>query len=181
MTQTITDRAQAAAMKLELMKWETFDAFVWMHYKPSATLTQEQIDTEIESVKELSERNPEFLSRAWVYFQEQIENATSLKQVLVAWVHGECNDRVKAVELYDAAMSSRMSFAKMRKAISDANGTTPAPKAAGLAERDADRVLAKRKLYPKPDGFVSSAILLFADEIAADPDVAKALAKREAK
>ena len=69
MSATIRNRAEAAQMQIEIMKWEAWDAFITLQLRPSDKLTAEEIEEELESIAELAERKPKHLARAWEYLQ----------------------------------------------------------------------------------------------------------------
>ena len=115
----IKDASQAAAIQIELMKWET--AF-------ASRAVREQIADDLLASEDLSERNPYYLANAYEYFHSTIENATSKKQIIMAWVAGEADKREDADSVYDLLMGTKISIAKARKMIRAANGTAkPAP------------------------------------------------------
>lgn len=113
---TIKDLNEATQIQIELMKFETRYANEIL--SNGHTPTAEEID----DIKELLERNPAYVANAYNYLPEVIDNATSKKQIIMAWVHGECKDAETAHELFDIAMSSNLSIANARKAIREANG-----------------------------------------------------------
>lgn len=106
---TIKDLSDATQMQIELMKWETQYASFIMGTDHDLT------DEEFETAKDLLERNPAYVANAYEYFPETIRHATSKKQILMAWVHGECDDRANAIRLFDEAMASNISIANARK------------------------------------------------------------------
>lgn len=106
---TIKDLSEATNMQIELMKWETrYVASKWNDEEPLS-------DEEIEAMRDLVERNPEYVASAYCYLMDEIDNATSKKQILMAWVHGECDCGSNAKRLYDEAMATNISIANARK------------------------------------------------------------------
>ena len=174
MTTTISNRADAAQMQIAIMQWEAFDAFCTTHLQVSANLTQADINLELESIQDLAERNPKHLSRAWDYLQRQIESATSKRQILLAFVAGEADNKRDAIRIYDEAMATQMSVATMRKLVREANGKPSAPKES-LVGQGADLV---EKWRGKLGRFVAWSAADCTDDLAALPAIARELKKR---
>lgn len=161
--------ADAQDMQIKLMAWET--AFA-SHAMQSAT------EEELGEIKDLIERNPAYVANAYEYFHSIINTATSKKQILMAWVCGECDDKEKARAIYDEAMASNLSIKKTREKIKVANGNSNghAAKRATLAEDCAGLVDTWNSFMDTKNDYPTA--FDCASQLAALPAVASVLARR---
>ncbi len=117
----IKDLADAVEIEIALMRWETeFSA----HVVEREARGLEVADS-LQATRDLIEREPEYVARAWHWFREPIMHAASKKQIIMAWIAAECNEQADAERIYDLAMGTKISIAKLRKEIKAANGITP--------------------------------------------------------
>lgn len=162
----INDLNEATQMQIALMKFDTRFAHEAVHSN-----NQELI----ERARELIERNPSFIARAYEYFPDVLRDADSKHQIITAWICGECDDEKIAKKIFDKAMASgftpRRIRSRVKRANAKINGTTKRERGTSLAERIVE--------LDGTHSFGADANASFRIKVVEQPEVARALARRE--